>query len=460
MASTLAIAPRLARMVQVRQSRAGHSLWVLKSFLLGLPIWWFLGTSFMMPMFVAAAMFIVWPAPQLRFALSDMLLASIIAVLVGSGYINGFLVAGQSLRFMAALYNIAIWVSGLIVAQQVRTMLANGDAASREIYRAAFWAFIVMVTLSWASFFIAYVRQDFDQQILSLFGLLAGDQIPESAALIRQSTTVVFTKPDWGLPGVPMPRIGIYGPYPNATAAATAVLGTLALFHLQGPRRFSKLLRAVIGFIIICTLTITLSRSILGGWLAGLLAAHLLFGSMWTRLGSGIMVVAAVVVLGFISSADVGGYRQYSTESRFDNYYRAIDETMSSNPAFGLGMKPREEISHIAVGSHSTFVSVFTKGGLLGLVLVVIYLVILPGFRWLRLLMASGAMNEAEREQLRMLLTLQMTVLAWLAFEDLDAPATAAILIFIFFAVFESVYGKLDGGSKGNSNWSFRLKRT
>lgn len=459
MASSLAMAPRLARMMQVRQSRADHSLWVLKLFLLGLPIWWVLGTSFMMPIFVAAAMFCLWPAPQLRFTLSDALLASIIAVLIGSGYVNGFLVAGQSLRFMAALYNIAIWVSGLIIAQQVRTMLTESDAASRDINRAAFWAFIVMVTLSWASFFIAYVRKDFDQQILSLFGFLAGDQIPDSAALIRQSTTVVFTKPDWGLPGVPMPRIGIYGPYPNATAAATAVLGTLTLFHLQNLKRYGKFWRAAVGFIIICTLTITLSRSILGGWLAGLAAAHLFFGSMWTRLGSGIMIVVAVAVLGFISSADVGGYRQYSTESRFDNYYRAIDETMSSNPAFGLGMKPREEISHIAVGSHSTFVSVFTKSGLLGLSLVVIYLLIVPGFRWLRLFMANAAMKEADRERLRMLLTLQVTVLAWLAFEDIDAPATAAMLIFLFFAVFESVYGKLDVKSGENRSWSFGLKR-
>ncbi len=459
MASTLAIAPRLERVAQARKSRADLSMLVLKSFLLGLPLWWFLGTSFMMPMFVAAAMFCLRPAPHLRFTLSDALLAGIITVLIGSGYINGFLVAGQPLRFMAALYNIAIWVSGLIIAQQVRAMLEDGEAARREINRAAFWAFIVMVALSWASFFIAYLRRDFDQQILSLFGAIAGNHIPESAALIRQSTTVVFTRADWGLPGVPMPRIGIYGPYPNATAAATAVLGTLALFHLQGLKRYGKLWAAVIGFIIICTLTITLSRSILGGWLAGLLAAHLFFGSMWTRLGSGAMILAAVAVLGFSSATTVGGYRQYSTESRFDNYYRAIDETMSSNPVFGLGMKPREEISHIAVGSHSTFVSMFTKSGLLGLSLVILYVVILPGFRWLRLWMAGGALDEADRERLRLLLTLQVTVLAWLAFEDIDAPATAAMLIFIFFAVFESAYGKLDLRRPAGSNWSFRLKR-
>jgi hypothetical protein len=137
---------------------------------------------------------------------------------------------------------------------------------------------------------------------------------------------------------------------------------------------------------------------------------------------------------------------------------RAIDETLSSNPAFGLGIKPREEISHIAVGSHSTFVSAFTKGGILGLALVFSYLVILPALRWLRLFMASGGLDDRTRLQLRALVTLQVTVWAWLTFEDIDAPATAAILIFIYFAVFEDMAGQLVGrrppdGSMTARNW-------
>src|SRR3546814_12498669 len=74
-------------------------------------------------------------------------------------------------------------------------------------------------------------------------------------------------------------------------------------------------------------------------------------------------------------------YRGYSTESRFANYDRAVGRTLDHNPILGLGVKPREQDNHIAVGSHSTFVSAFTKSGTLGLSLVVAYLVLLPAYR-------------------------------------------------------------------------------
>src|SRR3546814_9540654 len=94
---------------------------------------------------------------------------------------------------------------------------------------------------------------------------------------------VEFTRPDWGLPGVAMPRIVIYGPYPTATAAVTAVLGTLALLHLQWRgRRLSLAFFALEGLVFL-TLAITLTRSIVAGWLLGAIAAALLFGTAWRR---------------------------------------------------------------------------------------------------------------------------------------------------------------------------------
>src|SRR3546814_3451938 len=83
--------------------------------------------------------------------------------------------------------------------------------------------------LAGSSFFAAYALGDASLEVRSLFGMTSGNLVPTSAALIKESTVIEFTRPDWGLPGVAMPRIVIYGPYPTATAAVTAVLGTLAL---------------------------------------------------------------------------------------------------------------------------------------------------------------------------------------------------------------------------------------
>src|SRR3546814_8333080 len=101
----------------------------------------------------------------------------------------------------------------------------------------------------------------------------SGNLIPTSAVLIKESTVIEFTRPDWGLPGVAMPRIVIYGPYPTATAAVTAVLGTLTLLHLQGRERSPALAFFALEGLVFLTLAITLTRSLVAGWLLGAIAA-------------------------------------------------------------------------------------------------------------------------------------------------------------------------------------------
>src|SRR3546814_8077683 len=92
-------------------------------------------------------------------------------------------------------------------------------------------------------------------------------------------------------------------------------------------------------------------------------------------------LVVAIPVSFHVDLSGAADYRGYSTESRFANYDRAVGRTLDHNPILGLGVKPREQDNHIAVGSHSTFVSAFTKSGTLGLSLVVAYLVLLPAYR-------------------------------------------------------------------------------
>src|SRR3546814_17562193 len=101
------------------------------------------------------------------------------------------------------------------------------------------------------------------------------------------------------------------------------------------------------------------------------------------------------------------------TESRFANYDRTVGRTLDHNPILGLGVKPREQDNHIAVGSHSTFVSAFTKSGTLGLSLVVAYLVLLPAYRWLGGLGGASRRSHGERAEMRILFNLQVARWVW-----------------------------------------------
>src|SRR3546814_8537521 len=78
------------------------------------------------------------------------------------------------------------------------------------VLRAGFVAFLTFAAVAWGSFFAAYALGDTSLEVRSLFGMTAGNLVPTSAALIKESMVIEFTRPDWGLPGVAMPRIVIY----------------------------------------------------------------------------------------------------------------------------------------------------------------------------------------------------------------------------------------------------------
>lgn len=411
---------------------------VIVTYITLLPLWWLLGLDFAMPLLLAAALFCASPTPHRDFTASDHLLAAVIVTMGVAAYLNGFLIGQHTLRFAAALYNLSIWVCGLVVLQQARRLFLYRSVDRELVLRAGFVAFFIFAAVAWGSFVAAYALGDMSLELRSLFGMTGGKFVPTSAALIRESTVVEFTRPDWGLPGVAMPRIVIYGPYPTATAAVTAVLGTLALLYLQGRDRQTLLAILALEGLVFLTLALTLTRSILAGWLLGAVVAALLFGTAWRRvLAVGVLVVAIPVSF-HVDLSDAADYRGYSTESRFANYDRAVERTLDHNPILGLGVKPREEDNHIAVGSHSTFVSAFTKSGTLGLSLIVAYLVLLPAYRWLGEIGGTSQRSDSERAELRILFNLQVALWIWLCFEDLDAPATAAMLVFLALALIEA----------------------
>src|SRR3546814_294998 len=80
---------------------------VIATYVVALPLWWFLGLDFAMPLLLAAALFYVSPATHRDFTASDHLLAAIIVTMGAAAYLNGFLIGQHTLRFAAALYNLS-----------------------------------------------------------------------------------------------------------------------------------------------------------------------------------------------------------------------------------------------------------------------------------------------------------------------------------------------------------------
>lgn len=414
-----------------------RSRFLIQGFVFGLPLWWGLGIDWALPPMLAACLVLCSLSRYRHFTPSDYLLLAAILCLALSAYVNGLLIAGETTRFLAASYNLTILGSAFIFMQAVRAQL-TADPEAKRLLKCCFFAFLMLIAVVWTCLAFAYGAGRFDIEMPSLFGLMFGHLVPDSAPLIRDSTRLTFSQADWGLPGVPMARIAVYGPYPTATAATVAVLGSMTLLYLQRNGRWRAVSIPATELLIIATIAATLTRSILGGWLLGAIAANLIFGSAFRRVFAGAVLLGTLIAAPIIQDAGQAvEYRSYSSESRFENYFYAAERTFHSNAIFGLGIKPREEGNHIAVGSHSTFVSSVTKGGVVGLSLVVAYFVLTPALRWFAIASGLAAHPSGSRAELRILFNLQIAIWVWLCFEDIDAPASAAMLIFFSFAFVE-----------------------
>jgi len=411
---------------------------LVQGYVIGLPLWWMSGFDFIMPAVLAVALVATSLTPHRWFAPCDYLVGIVILLLGVTAYVNGYIVAHEMVRLVAALYNLSLWICGLLILQQVRHLLKTMPAARPHLLRSCYSAFVLFAVVSWGALVAAYLHGNFSQEYTSLFGATLGDLVPKSASLIRQSATLNFSRPDWGLPGISMPRIMVYGPYPTATGAVAAVLGSLALLHLNGRPRVRRWHVVAIELIVLASIASTLTRSILGGWVVGAILANLVFGTSWRRIAACGAILAGLLAVAYSNVTSAAQYRSYSTESRFENYDRAIAQTLATNPLLGLGIKPREEDLHIAVGSHSTFVSTFTKGGALTLAVAAAWLVLIPGLRWVRASASAAVPSARAKAEMRILLNLQIAIWVWLCFEDLDAPATASMLIFLAIAFIEA----------------------
>src|SRR3546814_15756188 len=62
------------------------------------------------------------------------------------------------------------------------------------VLRAGFVAFLIFAAVAWSSFFAAYALGDASLEVRSLFGMTSGNLVPTSAALIKESTVIEFTR--------------------------------------------------------------------------------------------------------------------------------------------------------------------------------------------------------------------------------------------------------------------------
>lgn len=404
-----------------------------------IPLWWILGVDFLM--YFLIVVIAVGTVRMVPFGdLMSAALVTAIAVFLLRAY--AALWEGVEVeRVAAAIYNVMVLISGLAFYQFLCWPLRYSSQPFMEMsnifFRSSVVLFWISLALSAFGFGLSFFFDEFN--IPTLFGALVPGDWP--GGIVKLSKEASFFKPDWLNPDSPLPRLHILGPYPNATAIAVCVLGHFAMlrYAIQGRRK----MLAVVWLGTLAMVAFTLSRASAGGLLAGFLVAGLIFSRGPARIvlsfGMALVLLFILASIGWdVVGSSAGGLREGSTALRVGNYNAAVDVTMELHPFFGLGVKPYDEnVEKIPLGSHSTVISSYVKGGILGILAMLTAFFVAPAIRWLEITARVLRLPDARmwRDYCWVLFELQITIWTWLLVEDVDAPITAAFLIFAAYAL-------------------------
>lgn len=161
----------------------------------------------------------------------------------------------------------------------------------------------------------------------------------------------------------------------------------------------------------------------------------------------------AILMLPVIESFStwVLGLRQGSTTGRMNLYKYTLDQLYGVDWLVGKGIKPRVDVFVIPIGSHSTYISLVFKTGIIGFMSFMSFQFVVL-WRWLKT--KPYVANDPRLFTLWRVLGATMIAMGmWMLTEDIDAPQ------FLAFLYFSSV-GFFEGLRKGCLSGSFLSQST
>jgi len=415
------------------------------------PVWFLSGFEFIVFPAMAVGMLMLAPGPFLRPTRVDFLFLLLISTLIVSATVR--VVEGVDfVRVFAAYYNVVLLFVGVVVMQQVRSWIASTTPQQEmeQLPIGRICAVLLLIGLGFVIFGrlkLLFVG-GFLFQIPTLFGLAFPGKM---TGLLEVAQTAQFVIPDWYGTKEPTYRSVVFAPYATAGAAVTAVLFHMG--YLYAMRRGKVLWQIGLAITFCAMLAMVLTRAVFIGVVLGAVVGNFVFGDVRRQaviIAGGVAVVLAIA-LGAVNLESAADYRMGSTMGRLQSYLVGVHLVSEQSPIIGLGIKPRDDSLlklQIPVGSHSSVVSLFVKGGLIGLVLMLSAFVLYHALLWIRvwlLFRADSALAARMSREARILIQLNFTIWVWMFYDDIDAPALACVLAFMSF-------GYIQG-------WAMRLQR-
>ena len=412
------------------------------------PLWWVLGAGFVV--FHAAAFLAAVAAPRSlrpRDSFQYVLLA-LIALLCISMMAAAASGAADLSRVVAALNNASILLNGYIIYSFLGHAFRARPQALDEMVAAMGKVGLIAVVIG-----IPCVYLLFFMGVNTLtFGTLFGVFVPPQENLLGFYQRLILIDVDWFAESS-VPRLTILST--NATSSA-ALIAFSGYFFLALLKRNRRLLSA--GFIValVCVMAATLTRGAILGLLAGIAIYAVLSLRRNRKLIVGFSVLVTAFALTFAAPVfeAINSAREASSSTRFAVYEMSWDVTMKDGPLIGLGVKPRTDQLAIPIGSHSAFLSILVRGGLLGAAMSVVLFLMLPILWFFKALLRSLNKPRAtdQRGYAIPVIAAVPSFLVYCILQDIDAYAPLSAFLFAYLAVLSFVAKGSYFESVGNGN--------
>ena len=316
-------------------------------------------------------------------------------------------------RIFASINTMLIWVIGLLLFGYYRTTTVD----IQKIGKYSSINLLILVCLS----------------LIAMISYKAGYSIP---SLFSRS----ISETDW-LTDVKTVRFIGYLEYPNLVVILYLMLFPLALWYVS--EHYNVLFRLF--FVLICSMPVIQSHSRMGLIIVIVCSIIAIFSVLnisknnWTFIVlisfiMGLLVVAVYYrelqnyIIGILSS------REGSTNMRAAIYSESIAKTLRNSPIIGSGIKV--DFMGYPLGSHSTYIGIFYKVGILGSALAVLVLI-----NFLFMIIPALWKQQYWMVSLSCLIALGL----FLTFEDIDGSDWSLIIFWIIsgLSINPSIYSRI-----------------
>ncbi|OGW82989.1 MAG: hypothetical protein A2Z83_01300 [Omnitrophica bacterium GWA2_52_8] len=342
-------------------------------------------------------------------------------------YISSIIIhapSGEGSRMIAAFYNLSYWIMGLVLIIFLSNIYT--DELAEKFLAALNRLAIVSGWIAMAAVIcqLAGMQTLVFETPLYGIGRVFGDTV-----LVNNSLIISILQPDWFI-SLWRPRFNLFSPYPTATGGLFVLFLFAAFAYASQRRQFKSLSFIVLVLSLFTGLAMTLARSSCIAFIIGLGAVLILErrrSFLWILIAA-FVLLACVPLLEKLFEIFLG-LREGSTETRADLYHQSLGQLEGADWVFGLGLKPRETAFSYPLGSHSTYLSIIFRMGILGIFFFVLFQIQIL-WRWFQL--KSIVIQKRSRFILwRFFGTVFIGMLIWMATEDIDAPQ---LLCFVYFS--------------------------